>query len=49
VPFVIVNSSTMRFWRASGALPIGTYDVVVTNPAAAGGLSATSVGGFEVN
>ncbi len=49
VPFVIVNSTTLRFWRASGALPIGTYNVVVMNPLAAGGLSATSVGGFVVN
>lgn len=49
VPFVIVNSTTLRFWRASGALPIGTYDVVVTNPLAAGGLSDTEVGGFVVN
>jgi hypothetical protein len=49
VPFVIVNSTTLRFWRASGALPIATYNVVVTNPLAAGGLSDTEVGGFVVN
>lgn len=48
VPFVIVNSTTLRFWRPSGTPPAGTYDVVVTNPAASGGLSDTEVGGFTV-
>jgi hypothetical protein len=49
VPFVIVNSTTLRFWRPNGNPPVGTYDVVVTNPAASGGASVTSIGGFVVN
>jgi hypothetical protein len=49
VPFVIVNSTTLRFWRPTGNPGIGTYDVIVTNPAPSGGLSDTEVGGFVVN
>jgi hypothetical protein len=48
VPYVWLTSSQLRFWWPSTSLPAGTYDVVVTNPSAGGGLTTTSVGGFVV-
>src|SRR5574341_838493 len=49
-PYVFVNSSTLRFWWPNTSLtPPGPRDVVVTNPTAAGGLSATLTNGFTVN
>jgi hypothetical protein len=48
VPFVHLNGTQLRFWWPSTSLPAGTYDVQVTNPAAGGGLSTTSTGGFVV-
>jgi hypothetical protein len=48
IPYVWQNSTTLRFWWPSTSLPVGPYDVVVTNPGAAGGLSTTSTGGFVV-
>ncbi len=48
VPYVRLTNSTLRFWWPSTSLPVGTYDVVVTNPASAGGASSTLTGGFVV-
>jgi FG-GAP-like repeat/CARDB len=47
-PFVQSSSSTVKFWWDQTGLPPGTYDVTVTNPAAAGGASVTLPGGFVV-
>jgi hypothetical protein len=49
VPFVYTTASQVKFWWGNTSLPVGTYDVIVTSPAAAGGLSVTKVGGFVVN
>jgi hypothetical protein len=48
VPYVWTNSTQDKFWWNNTSLPVGTYDVTVTNPAAAGGLGATLTGGFVV-
>lgn len=48
VPYVWVNSTTVRFWWPSTSLPVDTYDVQITNPAAAGGLGTTLTDGFTV-
>ncbi|MEW6681719.1 MAG: FG-GAP-like repeat-containing protein [Nitrospirota bacterium] len=47
-PFVYVNSGLLRFWWPNTSLPAGTYDVLVSNPAAAGGQISTLTGGFQV-
>ncbi|MBI3621643.1 MAG: VCBS repeat-containing protein [Nitrospirae bacterium] len=49
VKFVYTTSGQVKFWWGNTSLPAGTYDVIVTSPTAAGGLSATKVGGFVVN
>ncbi|MBI3620737.1 MAG: hypothetical protein HY208_00915 [Nitrospirae bacterium] len=49
VPFVWTSSTQVKFWWGNTSLPAGTYDVIVTNPAAGGGLSTTLVGGFVIN
>ncbi|MFZ5862238.1 MAG: beta strand repeat-containing protein [Nitrospirota bacterium] len=48
VPFVFVNSGRLSFWWNNLSLPVGSYDVTVTNAAGGGGLSTTSVGAFVV-
>jgi YD repeat-containing protein len=48
-PFVLSSASGLRFWWDNTALPAGSYNVTVTNPAAAGGLGATKTSGFVVN
>jgi hypothetical protein len=48
VPFVFVTGGRVSFWWNTTSLPVGTYDVVVTNPVAGGGLTTTLVGGFVV-
>ncbi|MBI3620741.1 MAG: SBBP repeat-containing protein [Nitrospirae bacterium] len=47
-PYEYNSATSMAFWWPNTSLPPGTYDVIVTNPAAGGGLSATKVGGFVV-
>ena len=47
-PFVYVSSGQLKFWWPNTSLAPGAYAVQVTNPAAAGGLAATLVGGFTV-
>jgi Purple acid Phosphatase, N-terminal domain len=47
-PFVYTSKTSVRFWWDQTGLPPGSYDVTVTNPAAAGGLSVTVAGGFVV-
>jgi hypothetical protein len=53
VPYVFTSSTQVKFWwlntTSLPALPAGTYNVIVTNPDASGGLSATLGGGFVVN
>ena len=46
--FVHVNSSQLKFYWPRTALPPAAYAVQVTNPATAGGLSATLADGFTV-
>ncbi|MFZ5875844.1 MAG: fibronectin type III domain-containing protein [Nitrospirota bacterium] len=48
VPFVHVTTNRISMWWPNEALTPGAYTVTVTNPAAAGGLSGSSVGGFTV-
>jgi hypothetical protein len=48
VKFVYYTSGQVKFWWGNTSLPAGSYDVIVTDPAASGGLSATLVGGFVV-
>lgn len=48
-PFVYFNSGRIYFWWSNTSLPRGSYNVTVTNPAAAGGLTVTLTGGFMVN
>jgi hypothetical protein len=47
-PYVYSSSGTLRFWWPNTALLPGAYTVTVTNPAAAGGLTASQIGGFTV-
>ncbi|MEO5656759.1 MAG: VCBS repeat-containing protein [Nitrospiria bacterium] len=47
-PFIFVNKTQLKFYWPNTALPPGTHDVQVTNTAASGGLSTTSVGAFTV-
>jgi hypothetical protein len=47
-PYVYVSTSTLRFWWPNTALPPGVYSIQVTNPAVAGGLSATLAAAFTV-
>src|SRR5574341_20111 len=47
-PFVWVSSNTLRFWWPNTSLVPGSYEVQVANPAAAGGLTGSLVGGFQV-
>jgi hypothetical protein len=48
VPFVFVTGGRLSFWWNNTSLPVGTYNVVVTNPVNGGGLTTTLVGGFVV-
>lgn len=48
VPFVHVSGTRLSVWWNNTSLPVGTYNVTVTNPAAGGGLTTTLVGGFVV-
>ncbi len=48
VRFVYRFSSWLEFWWGNTSLPVGTYDVIVTNPAASGGLTGARIGGFVV-
>ncbi len=47
-PYVFVSSSQVKFWWPNTSLAPGAYDVQVTNPTAAGGLSANLASGFTV-
>ncbi|MEW6682097.1 MAG: hypothetical protein AB1451_04110, partial [Nitrospirota bacterium] len=47
-PFVFVNSGLLRFWWPNNSLPPGTYDILVYNPAAAGGQSTILPNAFQV-
>ncbi len=47
-PFVYVSNSQLKFYWPNSSLPVGSYTVTVTNPAASGGLSANLAGGFVV-
>ncbi|MEW6325644.1 MAG: SBBP repeat-containing protein, partial [Nitrospirota bacterium] len=49
VRYVYTSSSQVKFWWPNTALAPGAYTVTVTNPAAAGGLSASLTAGFTVN
>ncbi len=48
VPFVYVNSGRLSVWWNNTSLPVGTYDVSVTNPVNGGALATTLTGGFVV-
>ncbi|MFZ5877455.1 MAG: beta strand repeat-containing protein [Nitrospirota bacterium] len=48
VPFVWVTSGRLSFWWNNTSLPVGTYDVTVTNAVDGGGLTNTLTGGFVV-
>jgi hypothetical protein len=48
VPYVYTTSGQVKFWWPNTSLPVDLYDVTVTNPAAAGGLSTTLTDGFDV-
>jgi YD repeat-containing protein len=48
VPFVQVSATRLSVWWPTAGLAPGAYAVTVTNPAAAGGLSVSAVGGFTV-
>ncbi|MBI3352974.1 MAG: hypothetical protein HY036_10405, partial [Nitrospirae bacterium] len=48
-PFVYYSSGRLYFYWANTSLPPGSYNVTVTNPITAGGLSVTLAGGFVVN
>lgn len=48
MPFVYVSGSQLRFYWNKTALVPGSYAVQVTNPPAAGGLSASLAGGLTV-
>ena len=47
-PFVFVSSAQLRFYWPNTSLVAASYTVEITNPAAAGGLATTLVGGFTV-
>lgn len=47
-PFVYVNSAQVKFYWNKTTLPPDSYAVQVTNPPAAGALSAALAGGFTV-
>jgi hypothetical protein len=48
VPFVWVTGGRLSFWWNNTSLPVGSYDVTVTNPVNGGGMSGTLTGGFVV-
>ncbi|MBI1820696.1 MAG: VCBS repeat-containing protein [Nitrospirae bacterium] len=48
-PYTYYNSGGLYFWWPNTSLPVGTYNVTVTNPASVGGLSVTLTGGFTVS
>ncbi len=48
-PFVFASGNQVSIWWANTSLPVGTYNVTITNPASAGGLSVTKTGGLVVN
>jgi CTP:molybdopterin cytidylyltransferase MocA len=48
VPYVFATSGQVKFWWPNTSLPVDLYDVTVTNPASAGGLSTTLTDGFDV-
>jgi N-acetylneuraminic acid mutarotase len=47
-PFVHVDSQHLKFYWHNTSLPPGSYDVTVSNPAAAGGLTGSLPHGFVV-
>jgi hypothetical protein len=47
-PFVFTNSGNVKFYWQNLSLPVDSYDVNVTNSAAAGSLGGTLVDGFVV-
>jgi hypothetical protein len=48
VPYVYVTSGQLKLWWPNTSLAPGAYTVTVTNPTAAGGLSASLSNGFTV-
>jgi uncharacterized protein YbbC (DUF1343 family) len=46
--YVFTNSGQVKFWWPNTSLPVGSYNVNVTNPVAAGNLGADLADGFVV-
>jgi hypothetical protein len=46
--YVFTNSGQVKFWWPNTSLPVGSYNVNVTNPLASGNLGADLADGFEV-